>query len=597
MANNRNLLKEAIADAKAVKETAIANAKAALEESFGPFLREKLSQKISEMEETDENMEYENQEMKDEMMDEVSLDELLAELEEGEVEEELYEAKKKEKEEEEEEDENISIEDMSEDDLKSFIEDVIKDMVANKELEAGHEGMENEEGAEDLDERHSYSKKISTKDKNHLTNTKGKDEYRTDKTEEDDAPYSKRSAAKITNYKSLEEIDLNELLNELELEEETLNEMASFYKIKDSVDITKNGEKKTLSKSEIQSMFKRAADATSEGSAMHDILSSLAATGEADLKKFSIEQGGKDMAKWNNVPNRNKLEKDGIFAKYLDAGSSPSNVGGKGRKGGTDAKYDFFKDEEGGEEFTQDLGESMLNEMASFYKIKDTVDLEKAKSLFKRAADVTPKGSAMHDILNSLATTGEADLKKFSMEQGGKDMAKWNNVPNRKKLEKDGIFAKYLDALSSPSNAGGQGRKGGTDTKYDFMKDLDSTEGEEFTPELEEAYSVIKTLKSELNEINVLNAKLLYTNKIFRNKSLTEQQKIKVLTAFDRAASKKEVELIYETLQGLKTSNVTKSPIRESLSSASKALGSASARPIIENDAFARMRELAFGKK
>ena len=436
MANNRNLLKEAIADAKAVKETAIANAKAALEESFGPFLREKLSQKISEMEETDENMGYENSKMeKENMMDEVSLDELLAELEEGEVEEELYEAKKEEK--EEEEDENISIEDMSEDDLKSFIESVIKDMVANKELEAGHEGMENEEGAKEgtkeLDERNMYSKKRTTKMANHG-----------------------------------EEIDLNELLNELELEEETLNEMASFYKIKDSVDITKNGEKKTLSKSEIQSMFKRVADATPKGSAMHDILDSLAATGEADLKKFSMEQGGKDMAKWNNVPNRNKLEKDGVFAKYLDAGSSPSNKGGQGRKGGTDAKYDFFKDEDGGEEFTQDL---------------------------------------------------------------------------------------------------------------------------------EEAYSVIKTLKSELNEINVLNAKLLYTNKIFRNKSLTEQQKIKVLTAFDRATSKKEVELIYETLQGLKTSNVTKSPIRESLSSASRALGSVSAKPIIENDAFARMRELAFGKK
>ena len=573
MANNRNLLKEAIADAKAVKETAIANAKAALEESFGPFLREKLSQKISEMEETDENMEYENQGMKDEMMDEVSLDELLAELEEGEVEEELYEAKKEEK--EEEEDENISIEDMSEDDLKSFIESVIKDMVANKELEAGHEGMENEEGAKEgtkeLDERNMYSKKRTTKMANHG-----------------------------------EEIDLNELLNELELEEETLNEMASFYKIKDSVDITKNGEKKTLSKSEIQSMFKRAADATSEGSAMHDILSSLAATGEADLKKFSIEQGGKDMVKWNNVPNRNKLEKDGIFAKYLDAGSSPSNVGGKGRKGGTDAKYDFFKDEDGGEEFTQDLEESMLNEMASFYKVKDSVDITKngekktlskseIQSMFKRAADATPKGSAMHDILDSLAATGEADLKKFSMEQGGKDMAKWNNVPNRNKLEKDGVFAKYLDAGSSPSNKGGQGRKGGTDAKYDFFKDEDG--GEEFTQDLEEAYSVIKTLKSELNEINVLNAKLLYTNKIFRNKSLTEQQKIKVLTAFDRATSKKEVELIYETLQGLKTSNVTKSPIRESLSSASRALGSVSAKPIIENDAFARMRELAFGKK
>ena len=51
---NRDLLKEAIADAKAVKETAIANAKAALEEAFTPYLREKLAAKLSEMDDMDE---------------------------------------------------------------------------------------------------------------------------------------------------------------------------------------------------------------------------------------------------------------------------------------------------------------------------------------------------------------------------------------------------------------------------------------------------------------------------------------------------------------------------------------------------------------
>ena len=50
--------------------------------------------------------------------------------------------------------------------------------------------------------------------------------------------------------------------------------------------------------------------------------------------------------------------------------------------------------------------------------------------------------------------------------------------------------------------------------------------------ELAEAYATVKTLKSELNEINLLNAKLLYTNKIFKSKNLTETQKVKVLEAF-----------------------------------------------------------------
>ena len=51
---NRDLLKEAIADAKAVKEVAIANAKAALEEAFTPHLKDMLAQKINEMEDLEE---------------------------------------------------------------------------------------------------------------------------------------------------------------------------------------------------------------------------------------------------------------------------------------------------------------------------------------------------------------------------------------------------------------------------------------------------------------------------------------------------------------------------------------------------------------
>jgi len=125
------------------------------------------------------------------------------------------------------------------------------------------------------------------------------------------------------------------------------------------------------------------------------------------------------------------------------------------------------------------------------------------------------------------------------------------------------------------------------------MYEAEEKVDEKMSKELEEAYSAIETLRSELNEINLLNAKLLYTNKIFRNKSLTESQKIKVLTAFDKATSKKEAQLVYETLlENLKTPT-TKSPIKESLGSASKVLGTAKSTPIIENDAFARMRELA----
>ena len=111
--------------------------------------------------------------------------------------------------------------------------------------------------------------------------------------------------------------------------------------------------------------------------------------------------------------------------------------------------------------------------------------------------------------------------------------------------------------------------------------------------ELDEAYAAVDTLRSELSEVNLLNAKLLYTNKIFKSKNLTESQKVKVLGAFDNATTVKESKLVFETLsEGLKSK---KKPIRESLGRASKSLGTTkSKKPIIEADPMvSRFQKLA----
>jgi len=384
MATNRDLLKEAIADAKAVKETAIANAKAALEEAFTPYLKEKLSAKLAEMEDSENESMYETELDKlDEMgkedeameMEEISLDELLAELEEESdmeenymEEEELYEAK--------EEEEEMSIEDMSEDDLKSFIEDVIKDMVSAGELEAGHEGMENEEGEEEEGEEEEMDMEAG---------------------EEEEID---------------EEINIDELL--AEMEETTVS--------------------------------------------------------EEEATKVSSNEN---------------------LDEYLsDVVLSPEEI------------------------------------IASLLGVTSVV---------AAAALGTP----------------EARKAIFSAIKSG-------NVAGAKAIAQNAV-----------------------------------SKSKETKSEMEEQ---LNELRNELNEVNLLNAKLLYTNKIFRNKSLNETQKVKVLTAFDKATSKKEVELVYETLlESLKTT--TKAPIKESISSASKVLGGTASKPIIENDAFARMRELAFGGK
>lgn len=70
----------------------------------------------------------------------------------------------------------------------------------------------------------------------------------------------------------------------------------------------------------------------------------------------------------------------------------------------------------------------------------------------------------------------------------------------------------------------------------------------ELEAELEEAYSVIKKLQSTINEVNLLNAKLLYANKLFRGYNLTNEQKGKVVENLDRTTSVREVKLVFATL-------------------------------------------------
>jgi hypothetical protein len=259
MNSNRDLLKEAIADAKAVKETAIANAKAALEESFGPFLREKLAAKIAEIDEMEENYEMEEgkeemeegygeemeesyemeegteemEEAETEVDEELDLEALLRELEgeditEGEedlinnpggagnlpqqqdmIEEEDEEEMGKEGEEMGEEE--ISIEDMSEEDLKKFIEDVIADMVEAGELEAG-EGMEGEEGEEEMMDEEVDLEEL-------MTDITERKKYGGNK---GDVPASKRGDKKdVEDYKK----KLKEAYNTIEEMKKTLNEI------------------------------------------------------------------------------------------------------------------------------------------------------------------------------------------------------------------------------------------------------------------------------------------------------------------------------------------------------------------------------------
>ncbi len=110
---------------------------------------------------------------------------------------------------------------------------------------------------------------------------------------------------------------------------------------------------------------------------------------------------------------------------------------------------------------------------------------------------------------------------------------------------------------------------------------------------LREAYAVISFLRSKINEVNLLNSKLLFSNKLFRKHSLNEKQKMTVIENFDRASSLREVKLVYATLcESLRTTKIKQ--IKESFASKPTASTRPSKPILTEGDDMAnRLRKLA----
>jgi len=128
------------------------------------------------------------------------------------------------------------------------------------------------------------------------------------------------------------------------------------------------------------------------------------------------------------------------------------------------------------------------------------------------------------------------------------------------------------------------------------------SELEEAKDELEETKSALETVRAELNEVNLLNSKLLYVNRIFKANQLDEAQKLRVVETLDKAGTAKEAKLIYETIKDTFTiskesKQIKKTSIKEGLGMASKATGASTApkKEVISesNDMMSRFQKLA----
>ena len=231
----------------------------------------------------------------------------------------------------------------------------------------------------------------------------------------------------------------------------------------------------------------------------------------------------------------------------------------------------------------------------------EEVEINERKKYGGNKGDVP--ASKRGDKKDTAEEEGVEDYKKKKMKEnyGGEDQL--NEASDADALAQLlNVSIPVANAIMVAAGAAGAGLIGklgqmvGRNAEKSSM--AETNEMEEMKSELEEAYNTIKTIQTELQEVNLFNAKLLYTNKIFKAKNLTESQKVKVLAAFDKAASVKEAKLVFETLsEGMKEK---KSPVNESMlrGSASKPAGVSAKKPILEvNDQFARWQTLAGIKK
>jgi len=132
-------------------------------------------------------------------------------------------------------------------------------------------------------------------------------------------------------------------------------------------------------------------------------------------------------------------------------------------------------------------------------------------------------------------------------------------------------------------------------------EDTTSEDMENLQSELDEHRDVVKYLRSKLNEVNLLNAKLLFTNKLFRSYGLSNDQKMKVVETFDRAQNLREVKLVYATMaESFGTRSTREEIVKESKKgSASKPVASTKSEKqeqeiITESDVMkARFKKLA----
>jgi hypothetical protein len=227
-----------------------------------------------------------------------------------------------------------------------------------------------------------------------------------------------------------------------------------------------------------------------------------------------------------------------------------------------------------GEEEDDDLDlEAVLAELESELKEEDDAYDEKAEATGK--------------VVEPMGEGEESDDEEESVnEEEGDD----KDDDAEKVEEQDDAYDENVEGKKDPEHVGDR------DTG---VAGTPMIKAEALEAELKEYKEAVHFLKDKLHEVNILNAKLLFTNKLFKEYALDNGQKLKVVETFDRAQTTREIKLVYSTLAEQFSDNgsiVTRKSISESASSSvGSTKPSKESRKVIseENQVANRFKKLA----
>ena len=204
------------------------------------------------------------------------------------------------------------------------------------------------------------------------------------------------------------------------------------------------------------------------------------------------------------------------------------------------------------EEDDEDMAEEDLD-LESVIKELES-ELEESEEITEEDDEDDEKKEEVEEQSKS-SGIGAGDNKVAQPSSGDEEDPGKGKLKESEEVDEDIDLDEVLAALSEEEDE---------DEKKDEVAELKS--------DLEEHLSVIETLRGKLNEVNLLNAKLLFTNKLFRKYGLNNEQKMKVVEQFDRASNLREVKLVYSTLG--ESFGAARNNINESKGAASKPVAS-----------------------